>query len=215
MRAAALKAWAATPFVGVPFAAKSLFDIEGHTMIAGSRARLETPAAIRDADAIVRVKQAGAVLVGTTHMDELPCGATGENLRFGAVRNPRGVDRMTGGSSRGSAVAVAARCVPLALGSDTNGSIRAPAALCSVWSLKPTFGRMSRQDVIAYADSQETPSLIGPYESINMPEDETSRITHGHQSNHEQTTSRLPDRYRVRRTEGRLAGHPERPARQS
>lgn len=141
------------PLAGVPFAAKSIFDIEGHTTIAGSRARLRTPAAIRDADAIARLKRAGAVLVGTTNMDELACGATGENPHFGPVRNPHDVDRMTGGSSGGSAAAVAARCVPLALGSDTNGSIRAPAALCGVWSIKPTFGRLSRQGVLAYASS--------------------------------------------------------------
>lgn len=133
------------PLAGVPFATKSLFDIEGHKMIAGSRARLETPAAIRDADAIVRVKRAGAVLIGITHMDQLVCGATGENPHFDAVRNTRGIDRMTGGSSRGSAAAVTAPCVPFGLGSDTNGSIRAPAALSGVWSIKPTFGRLSRQ----------------------------------------------------------------------
>lgn len=141
------------PLAGVPFAAKSNFNIEGHTTIAGSRARLRAPAAIRDADAIARLKRAGAVLVGTTHMDELACGATGENPHFGPVRNPHDVDRMTGGSSGGSAAAVAARCVPLALGSDTNGSIRAPAALCGVWSIKPTFGKLPRQGVLAYASS--------------------------------------------------------------
>ncbi|SAK45072.1 amidase [Caballeronia fortuita] len=141
------------PLAGVPFAAKSLFDIEAHATIAGSRARLNAPAAARDADAIARLKRAGAVLVGTTHMDELACGATGENPHFGAVRNPHDTDCMTGGSSGGSAAAVAARCVPLALGSDTNGSIRAPAALCGVWSIKPTFGRLSRQGVLPYANS--------------------------------------------------------------
>lgn len=139
------------PLAGVPFAAKSLLDVAGHPTIAGSLARLGTPAAISDADAVVRLKQAGAVLVGTTHMDELACGATGENPHFGPVRNPHDVERMTGGSSGGSAAAVAARCVPIALGSDTNGSIRAPAGLCGVWSIKPTYGRLSRQGVLAYA----------------------------------------------------------------
>ncbi|SAK41027.1 amidase [Caballeronia pedi] len=141
------------PLAGVPFAAKSLFDIEGHATIAGSRARLDAPKAQRDADAVARLRQAGAVLVGTTHMDELACGATGENPHFGSVRNPRDIDRMSGGSSSGSAAAVAAGCVPLALGSDTNGSIRAPAALCGVWGVKPTFGRLSRRGALPYADS--------------------------------------------------------------
>ena len=141
------------PLAGVPFAAKSLFDIEGHVTIAGSHARLDAPAAPCDADAIASLRHAGAVLVGTTHMDELACGATGENPHFGAVRNPHDIGRMTGGSSGGSAAAVAARCVPLALGSDTNGSIRAPAALCGVWGMKPTFGRLSKRGVLAYADS--------------------------------------------------------------
>ncbi|MDR5781294.1 AtzE family amidohydrolase [Caballeronia sp. LZ065] len=141
------------PLAGVPFAAKSLFDVAGRATIAGSRARLDTPIATRDAEAIARLKQAGAVLVGTTHMDELACGATGENPFFGNVRNPRANERMTGGSSGGSAAAVAAGCVPLSLGSDTNGSIRAPAALCGVWGVKPTFGRLSRCGVLSYADS--------------------------------------------------------------
>ncbi|KXU94631.1 hypothetical protein CR51_26660 [Caballeronia megalochromosomata] len=141
---------------GVPFAAKSLFDIEGHATIAGSRARLDAPAATRDADAIMRLRHAGAVLVGTTHMDELACGATGENPHFGDVRNPHDIERMTGGSSGGSAAAVAAQCVPLALGSDTNGSIRAPAALCGVWGVKPTFGRLSRRGALPYADSLDS-----------------------------------------------------------
>jgi AtzE family amidohydrolase len=141
------------PLAGVPFAAKSLFDIEGRATIAGSRARLDTPAALRDAEAIARLKQAGAVLVGTTHMDELACGATGENPHFGRVHNPHDIERMTGGSSGGSAAAVAAGYVPLSLGSDTNGSIRAPAALCGVWGVKPTFGRLSRRGVLPYADS--------------------------------------------------------------
>ncbi|SAK89877.1 amidase [Caballeronia catudaia] len=141
------------PLAGVPFAAKSLFDIEGRVTVAGSRARLDAPAALRDADAVASLQNAGAVLVGTTHMDELACGATGENPHFGDVRNPHDAERMTGGSSGGSAAAVAAGCVSLALGSDTNGSIRAPAALCGVWSIKPTFGRLCKRGVLAYADS--------------------------------------------------------------
>ncbi|WP_321906084.1 AtzE family amidohydrolase [Paraburkholderia tropica] len=141
------------PLAGVPFAAKGLFDVAGYPTVAGSAARLHVSPSCVDADAVARMKQAGAVLVGTTHMDELACGATGENPHFGNVRNPLDRARMTGGSSSGSAAAVAAGCVPLALGSDTNGSIRAPAALCGLWSIKPTYGRLSTHGVVPYAES--------------------------------------------------------------
>jgi aspartyl-tRNA(Asn)/glutamyl-tRNA(Gln) amidotransferase subunit A len=141
------------PLAGVPFAAKSLFDIAGQVTIAGAIARRDMPPARADAFVVAKLREAGAVLVGTTHMDELACGATGVNPHFGAVRNPHDVRRMTGGSSSGSAAAVAAGLVPIALGSDTNGSIRAPAALCGVWGIKPTFGRVSRTGVVPYAGS--------------------------------------------------------------
>jgi AtzE family amidohydrolase len=138
---------------GVPFAAKSLFDVAGHVTIAGSAARRSAPPASADAFAVRKLREAGAILVGTTQMDELACGATGENPHFGAVRNPWDMERMTGGSSGGSAASVAAGLVPISLGSDTNGSIRAPAALCGVWGIKPSFGRLSRSGCLPYADS--------------------------------------------------------------
>lgn len=138
---------------GVPFGAKSLFDVEGMTTVAGAAARTAFPPAQADAFLVAQLKRQGAVLVGTTHMDELACGATGENPHFGPVTHPRDASRMTGGSSSGSAAAVAAGLVPLALGTDTNGSIRAPAALCGTWSIKPTFGRLSRTGALRYADS--------------------------------------------------------------
>jgi aspartyl-tRNA(Asn)/glutamyl-tRNA(Gln) amidotransferase subunit A len=141
------------PLAGVPFLVKSNFDVAGHVTVAGSPARLARAAATDDAFAVAQLRLAGAILIGTTHMDELACGATGENPHFGAVCNPHDTARMTGGSSSGSAAAVAAGFVPLALGSDTNGSIRAPAALCGVWGVKPTFGRLSRSGCVPYADS--------------------------------------------------------------
>ena len=96
---------------------------------------------------------AGAVPIGLTHMDEYACGATGENVIGGAVRNPWDPSRITGGSSAGTAAAIAAGVVPLGLGSDTNGSIRAPAAFCGIWGLRPGTGRLSTQGCFPYAES--------------------------------------------------------------
>lgn len=141
------------PLAGVPFAVKSNFDVAGYTTVAGSPTRLREPAARRDAAMVARLVQAGAVPVAATHMDEFACGATGVNPHFGAVRLPADTARMTGGSSSGSAAAVAAGHVSLALGSDTNGSIRAPAALCGVWGIKPTHGRLSMDGCVPYATS--------------------------------------------------------------
>ena len=132
------------PLAGRVFAAKELFDIAGRPTRAGSKVRADAPPAAADATAVARLKAAGAVLVGTTHMDEFAYGFTGENAHYGAVRNPRDPDFIAGGSSGGSAAAVAAGMVPFALGSDTNGSVRVPAALCGVWGFKPSFGRVSR-----------------------------------------------------------------------
>lgn len=138
---------------GVPFLVKSNLDVAGYVTVAGSPARVDHPAASVDAVVVDRLRNAGAVVVGATHMDELACGATGENPHFGAVRLPQDPSRMTGGSSSGSAAAVAAGFVPLALGSDTNGSIRAPAALCGVWAIKPGVGVLPRAGCVPYADT--------------------------------------------------------------
>ncbi len=134
----------AGPLAGRPFAAKDLFDVAGRPTRAGSSIRADAPPAARDATAVARLKEAGAVLVGLTHMDEFAYGFTGENAHYGAVRNPRDPDRIAGGSSSGSGAAVAAGLVPFALGSDTNGSVRVPAALCGIYGFKPTYGRVSR-----------------------------------------------------------------------
>jgi AtzE family amidohydrolase len=148
------------PLAGVPFAVKNLFDIAGLTTLAGSKIHAERPAAVRDATAVERLKKAGAVLVGATNMDEYAYGFTTENTHYGPTRNPHDLDRVAGGSSGGSAAAVAAGLVPLTLGSDTNGSIRVPAAFCGVFGFKPTYGVISRAGAFLFAPSLDH---IGPF----------------------------------------------------
>jgi AtzE family amidohydrolase len=132
------------PLLGVPFAVKNLFDIEGVTTLAGSAIERDRAPASADALLVRRLEAAGAVLVGALNMDEYAYGFTTENSHAGPTRNPHDLTRIAGGSSGGSGAAVAAGQVPLALGSDTNGSIRVPASLCGVFGLKPTFGRLPR-----------------------------------------------------------------------
>ncbi len=132
------------PLAGVPFAVKNLFDIAGTTTLAGARIYADRPAAVRDATVVRRLREHGAILVGALNMDAYAYGFTTENTHYGATHNPHDLTRSAGGSSGGSGAAVAAGMVPLALGSDTNGSIRVPASLCGVFGFKPTFGRVSR-----------------------------------------------------------------------
>ena len=145
---------------GVPFAVKNLFDIAGFTTLAGSKINAENPAATQDATAVVKLKQAGAVLLGALNMDEYAYGFVTENPHYGATHNPHDLQRVAGGSSGGSAAAVAAGLVPLTLGSDTNGSIRVPAALCGVFGFKPTYGRLSRAGVALFSSSFDH---VGPF----------------------------------------------------
>ena len=132
------------PLAGVPFAVKNLFDVAGLPTLAGSKINRDALPATRDAALIERLEAAGAVLVGALNMGEYAYDFTGENIHDGPSRNPHDVERMTGGSSGGSGGAVGGALVPLALGSDTNGSIRVPASLCGLFGLKPTYGRLSR-----------------------------------------------------------------------
>lgn len=145
---------------GVPFAVKDLFDIAGITTLAGSKINAENPPATHDATAVARLKQAGAVLVGALNMDEYAYGFVTDNSHYGATHNPHDRTRVAGGSSGGSAAAVAAGLVPITLGSDTNGSIRVPAAFCGIFGLKPTYGRLSRAGAVLFAGSFDH---IGPF----------------------------------------------------
>jgi AtzE family amidohydrolase len=147
-------------FAGVPFAVKNLFDIAGLTTLAGAIINAESPPATQDATAVAKLKQAGAILVGALNMDEYAYGFVTENSHYGTTHNPHDITRVAGGSSGGSAAAVAAGLVPLTLGSDTNGSIRVPAALCGVYGFKPTYGRLSRAGVALFSSSFDH---IGPF----------------------------------------------------
>lgn len=139
------------PLAGAPFAVKNLFDVAGEATLAGAKINAANPPAERDAPAVAALRRAGAILVGSLNMDEFAFGFTTENAHFGTTRNPHDETRVAGGSSGGSAAAVAANLVPIALGSDTNGSVRVPAALCGVFGLKPTYGRLSRAGVVPLA----------------------------------------------------------------
>jgi aspartyl-tRNA(Asn)/glutamyl-tRNA(Gln) amidotransferase subunit A len=141
------------PLAGVPFAVKNLFDVAGLTTLAGSRIHAERPVALHDAAAVAALRRAGAVLVGALNMDEYAFGFTTENTHYGPTRNPHDPARVAGGSSGGSAAALAAGLVPLTLGTDTNGSVRVPASLCGVFGLKPTYGRVSRRGAALFSYS--------------------------------------------------------------
>jgi 1-carboxybiuret hydrolase len=132
------------PLAGVPFAVKNLIDVAGLTTLAGSKINRSRPPAEVDSPLITRLEAAGAVLVGALKMGEYAYDFTGENVHYGATCNPHDTALMAGGSSSGSGAAVAGGLVPLALGSDTNGSIRVPSSFCGLFGLKPTYGRLSR-----------------------------------------------------------------------
>jgi aspartyl-tRNA(Asn)/glutamyl-tRNA(Gln) amidotransferase subunit A len=141
------------PLAGVPFAVKNLFDVRGIRTLAGAKINSELPPAAHDARLVERMEAAGAILVGALNMGEYAYDFTGRNAHYGPSRNPHDTARMSGGSSGGSGSAVGGGLVPIALGSDTNGSIRVPSSLCGAFGLKPTYGRLSRHATFPFVTS--------------------------------------------------------------
>ena len=185
--ASAAKGDALGPLAGIPVGIKDVLLMQGAPATAGS-AILKGYHPPYDATVVARLKAAGAVMLGKINCDEFAMGSSNENSAYGPVRNPHAIDRVPGGSSGGSAAAVAANLAVATLGSDTGGSIRQPASFCGVVGVLPTYGRVSRYGLIAFASSLDR---VGPFAGNVRDAAEVLEVIAGYDAN-DATSSRLP-----------------------